>query len=144
MFSEQWQLDTQPILSGGAAIRVLLKGLALQDDLNAEKRAALEAELGQRQLNQIIQSIMDEILDGVRSPERPASPIDAYITVCSSHANVKFYRQITRSDWCCIQRIVHNIRIYPPLSRLVDRDFRNKTFLLTFRMKSYSYERILR
>ena len=83
MFSEQWQLDTQPILNGGAAIRVLLKGLALQDDLNAEKRAALDAELGQRQMRQIVQSIMDEILDGVRSPERPASPVDAFITVCS-------------------------------------------------------------
>ena len=83
MFSEQWQLDTQPILNGGAAIRVLLKGLALQDDLNAEKRTALDAELGQRQMRQIVESIMDEILDGVRSPERPASPVDAFITVCS-------------------------------------------------------------
>ena len=83
MFSEQWQLDTQPILNGGATIRVLLKGLALQDDLNAEKRAALDVELGQRQMRQIVQSIMDEILDGVRSPERPASPVDAFITVCS-------------------------------------------------------------
>ncbi|CAB4009367.1 Hypothetical predicted protein, partial [Paramuricea clavata] len=80
MFCEQWQLDTQPSLNGGAAIRVLLKGLALQDDLNAEKRAALEKELGQRQMKQIVQSIINEILDGVRSPERSASPVDAYIT----------------------------------------------------------------
>lgn len=83
MFSEQWQLDTQPVLNGGSAIRVLLKGLALQEDLNAEKRAALEEELGQRQMRNIVQSILDEILDGVRSPERAVSPIDAYVTVCS-------------------------------------------------------------
>ncbi|XP_028402373.1 MYCBP-associated protein-like [Dendronephthya gigantea] len=80
MFSEQWQLDTQPVLNGGAAIRVLLKGLALQDDLNAEKRAALEVELGQRQARQIVQSILNEMLDCVRTPERPCSPIDAYLT----------------------------------------------------------------
>ena len=82
MFTEQWQLDTQPVLSGGAVIRVLLKGLALQDDLNAEKRARLEDELGQRQARQIVESIVKEILDGVRSPERPASPVDSYLTVC--------------------------------------------------------------
>lgn len=81
MFSEQWQLDTQPVLNGGAAIRVLLKGMALQDDLNAEKRAQLEAELDQRQVRQIVQSIVNEILDGVRSPGRPASPVDSYVTV---------------------------------------------------------------
>ena len=81
MFNEQWQLDTQPILNGGAAIRVLLKGLATQDDLNAEKRAALEKDLNQRQTAQIVQTILNEILDGVRSPERPASPVDAYVTV---------------------------------------------------------------
>ena len=89
MFNEQWQLDTQPILNGGAAIRVLLKGLATQDDLNAQKRAALERELNQRQTAQIIQSLLNEILDNVRSPERPASPVDAYITVSfSAHPNV--------------------------------------------------------
>lgn len=87
MFNEQWQLDTQPILNGGAAIRVLLKGLATQDDLNAEKRAALEKELNQRQTAQIVQSILNEILDCVRSPERPASPVDAYVTVSSYGLN---------------------------------------------------------
>ena len=81
MFSEEWQLDTQPVLNGGAAIRVVLRGLALQDDLNAGQRNCLEKELEGRQASQIVQSIVEEILNGIRSPLRPASPVDAYLTV---------------------------------------------------------------
>ncbi|XP_046857435.1 MYCBP-associated protein-like [Xenia sp. Carnegie-2017] len=80
MFSQQWFLETQPILNGGAAISVLLKGLALQDDLNAEKRAEIERILGRRQAKQIVESILKEILGNIRSPERSVSPVDAYIT----------------------------------------------------------------
>ena len=83
MFSEEWQLDTQPVLNGGAAIRVVLRGLALQDDLNAGQRNCLEKELEGRQASQIVQSIVEEILNGIRSPLRPASPVDAYLTVRS-------------------------------------------------------------
>lgn len=81
MFSEEWQLDTQPVLNGGAAIRVVLRGVALQDDLNVDKRKFVEKELEGRQARQIVQSIVQEILEGIRSPERPASPVDAYLTV---------------------------------------------------------------
>ena len=70
MFSEEWQLDTQPVLNGGAAIRVVLRGLALQDDLNAGQRNCLEKELEGRQASQIVQSILEEILNGIRSPLR--------------------------------------------------------------------------
>lgn len=85
MFSQQWFLETQPILNGGAAISVLLKGLALQDDLNAEKRAEIERILGRRQAKQIVESILKEILGNIRSPERSVSPVDAYITVWSNN-----------------------------------------------------------
>ena len=39
-----------------------------------------QEELNTRQAEQIVHGILQEILDGIRSPDRPASPVDAYIT----------------------------------------------------------------
>ena len=39
-----------------------------------------QEELNTRQAEQIVYGILQEILDGIRSPDRPASPVDAYIT----------------------------------------------------------------
>ena len=39
-----------------------------------------QEELNTRQAEQIVHGILQEILDGIRSPDRPASPMDAYIT----------------------------------------------------------------
>lgn len=69
------------VLSGGAAIRVTLRGVACQEDTYKEERQKLENELAKREALQTAKHILEEILDGVRTPERPSSPVDAYITV---------------------------------------------------------------
>ena len=69
------------VLCGGAAIRVTLRGIATQEDLYREERQKIEEELAKREALQTARRILDGILDGVRTPERPSSPVDAYITV---------------------------------------------------------------
>ncbi len=39
-----------------------------------------QEELNRRQAEQIVVAILRELVDGVRSPDRPASPVDAYVT----------------------------------------------------------------
>ena len=42
--------------------------------------AVLQNDLHKRQAEQIVGGILDEILEGIQSPDRPCSPIDAHIT----------------------------------------------------------------
>ena len=46
IFSEQWQFETKPVLCGGAALVVTLRGVALQEDHYQEQRNEIEEELG--------------------------------------------------------------------------------------------------
>ena len=45
IFSEMWQLDTRPVLCGGAALQVTLRGVALQEDKNKTQRHHLEVHV---------------------------------------------------------------------------------------------------
>lgn len=80
VFSEQWNLETRPVVCGGAALLVTLRGVALQEDKFKEQREKLEKELVQRQAQQVVGQILYEMVSGIRTPERARSPVDAYIT----------------------------------------------------------------
>lgn len=80
IFTETWELMTKPILCGGAPIRITLRGVAVEEDIYKDARQQIEEELAHRQAVETAARILDEILDGVRTPERARSPVDAYIT----------------------------------------------------------------
>ncbi|XP_065944680.1 MYCBP-associated protein isoform X6 [Magallana gigas] len=80
VFTEQWKFETRPSLCGGAALIVTLRGIALQEDKFQREREELERDLQQKQSEQVIRQIMYDIISGIKTPDRPSSPIDAYIT----------------------------------------------------------------
>uniref|UniRef100_A0A8C4TR81 Uncharacterized protein n=1 Tax=Erpetoichthys calabaricus TaxID=27687 RepID=A0A8C4TR81_ERPCA len=80
IFSETWELSTHPTLLGGAGIQVTLRGIALHDDRTAEMRQTIQVKLETKETQKIVGNILDGILDGVRTPERPSTPADAYLT----------------------------------------------------------------
>lgn len=80
LFAEQWQLETTPVVCGGARLVVTLRGIAVQEDATAGKRTELEARLRRQTAARIVAALLDEILDGIQAPDRPMTPIDAYIT----------------------------------------------------------------
>ena len=55
--------------------------VAVEDDIYKEVRQQTEEELAGREAKETVARILNEILDGVRTPERARSPVDAYITV---------------------------------------------------------------
>jgi len=80
IFTETWELMTKPILCGGTPIRITLRGVAVEDDIYEDARQQIEQELAHREAVETATRILNEILDGVRTPERARSPVDAYIT----------------------------------------------------------------
>ena len=59
----------------------ICSGVAVEDDIYKEARQQIEQELAHREAVETAARLLDEILEGVRTPERPRSPVDAYITV---------------------------------------------------------------
>ncbi|XP_051731914.1 MYCBP-associated protein [Ctenopharyngodon idella] len=80
IMTEVWRLNTHPVLMGGASLLVTLRGVALDEDKSAQQRAALEKELERKAAVSLCRWIIADLLRGVRSPERPSSPDDLYIT----------------------------------------------------------------
>ncbi|XP_071490212.1 MYCBP-associated protein-like [Diadema antillarum] len=80
IFSETWQLETRPVVCGGGALQITLRGVALQEDKNLKQRREIENELFAKQAQVAVRRILDELVDGVRTPDRVPSPVDAYIT----------------------------------------------------------------
>ncbi|KAK2909424.1 hypothetical protein Q8A67_005261 [Cirrhinus molitorella] len=78
--TEEWCLNTHPVLMGGASLRVTLRGVALEQDNSAQLRASLEKELEQKASVSLCGRIIRDLLRGVHTPERPSSPADLYIT----------------------------------------------------------------
>ncbi|CAI9569677.1 unnamed protein product [Staurois parvus] len=74
IFGENWEFCTHPVLLAGALIQVSLWGIALYEDKTAPMREELQREMDSQEAKFIAQKIMQEMLDGVRSPERPQSP----------------------------------------------------------------------
>ncbi|XP_046350342.2 MYCBP-associated protein-like isoform X3 [Haliotis rufescens] len=80
VFTEQWKFETRPVVCGGADLIVSLRGVALQEDIYQKQRQELEKDLQTKQANQVVTQILDELIDAIRMPDRPQSPVDAYIT----------------------------------------------------------------
>ncbi|XP_023932821.1 MYCBP-associated protein-like isoform X2 [Lingula anatina] len=80
VFTEQWQFETRPVVCGGASLVVTLRGVALQEDKFKHQRSEIEKELAHKQAEQIIRQIVDDVVEGVQTPDRARSPVDAYIT----------------------------------------------------------------
>ncbi|KAJ3613960.1 hypothetical protein NHX12_017538, partial [Muraenolepis orangiensis] len=74
---ELWQLNTQPVLLGGAAMQVTLRGVALDQDTNADHRLVLERELEKKAVVKVCQSLVYKVLQGITTLERPA---ELYLT----------------------------------------------------------------
>ncbi|XP_033725528.1 MYCBP-associated protein-like isoform X2 [Pecten maximus] len=80
VFHEQWRFETRPTLCGGAALIVTLRGIALQEDKFLKEREELERDLQQKQAEQMVRQVMFDIISGIKTPDRPSSPVDNYIT----------------------------------------------------------------
>merc|ERR1712136_382720 len=95
IFTESWEFITKPALMGGASLQVTLKGVATQTDSLQDDRLKIDTELAAREARDNVDKIIDDLIRGIRTPERPtvkvladdgvekvrpSSPIDAYIT----------------------------------------------------------------
>ncbi|XP_034402029.1 MYCBP-associated protein [Cyclopterus lumpus] len=78
--TERWQLNTHPVLLQGASMQVTLRGVALYQDNTADQRLFIETKLEEIVKVKLCLSIVDEVLWGIRTPERPSSPAELYIT----------------------------------------------------------------
>jgi len=50
------------------------------EDSNNRCLCFLQCELREKEADQMMRHLLEEIIGGMRTPERPSSPIDAYIT----------------------------------------------------------------
>ncbi|XP_072513558.1 MYCBP-associated protein [Salminus brasiliensis] len=80
IMSEVWQLQTHPVLLGGALLQVTLRGVALFQDKTAEQRAAIELDLERRVAVSLCRSVVCDVLRNIHTPERPSSPAQLYTT----------------------------------------------------------------
>ncbi|XP_069576657.1 MYCBP-associated protein isoform X1 [Brachyistius frenatus] len=78
--TELWRLNTRPVLLQGASIQVTLRGVSLYQDRTADQRLFIETKLEEIVVVKMCRWIVNEMLQGVRSPERPSSPAELYIT----------------------------------------------------------------
>ncbi|NWV20787.1 MYBPP protein, partial [Origma solitaria] len=80
VFSEPWEFRTHPMLLGGALLQVTLWGVAVYEDKLADFREKLESELAAREVVAVVKESLNDILYGVRTPERTPSPVDSCVT----------------------------------------------------------------
>ncbi|XP_075896140.1 MYCBP-associated protein isoform X2 [Nelusetta ayraudi] len=78
--SELWQLKTHPLLMQGASMQLTLRGVALYQDKTADKRLFIQSRLEKIVCVNVCQTIVDEVLQGIHTPERPSSPAEIYVT----------------------------------------------------------------
>ncbi|KAK9539830.1 hypothetical protein VZT92_002322 [Zoarces viviparus] len=78
--TELWQLNTHPLLLQGASMQVTLRGVALYQDKTAAQKLFIETKLEDRVTEEMCLSIVNEMLLGVHTPERPSSPAELYVT----------------------------------------------------------------
>lgn len=101
VFSEQWQLETHPVVCGGATLLISLRGVALQEDKYSQQRSQLEQELAHKQAEQVVEGVLNDLLEGIRSPDRSASPVDAYITedeiFARKNPQLKYQRELVEN-----------------------------------------------
>ncbi|XP_060700821.1 MYCBP-associated protein [Hemiscyllium ocellatum] len=76
IFTEFWEFCTHPVVLGGACLQVALWGVALFEDKNETARQQLQEELENKEKMTIIHQLVNEVIDGVRTPQRSQSPIE--------------------------------------------------------------------
>ncbi|XP_007661415.1 MYCBP-associated protein isoform X1 [Ornithorhynchus anatinus] len=100
IFQESWEFRTHPTLLGGAVLQVTLWGIALYQDLMFDAREILENRLATQEATVIVQEMLNELLRGIRSPERAPSPVDAYLTeedvFCYKNPQLHYQYQVVR------------------------------------------------
>ncbi|XP_066560240.1 MYCBP-associated protein isoform X2 [Amia ocellicauda] len=101
VFSEVWALNPHPVLLGGAVLQVTLRGVALHQDKTADAREALQRELQRREAETVAEQILREVLQGVRTPERPGSPPELYVTeeqsFCQQNPQLQYDHMVVQS-----------------------------------------------
>nr|XP_034361433.1 MYCBP-associated protein isoform X1 [Arvicanthis niloticus] len=80
IFRESWEFGTHPTLLGGAVLQVTLHAISLTQDIFMDERKLLESKLAAHEAITIAQSVLQELLRGISTPERTPSPVDAYVT----------------------------------------------------------------
>ncbi|XP_058139979.1 MYCBP-associated protein isoform X2 [Dasypus novemcinctus] len=80
IFRESWEFGTHPTLLGGAVLQVNLHAVSLTQDIFRDERKLLENKLAAHEAVTIVESVLQELLRGVLTPERVPSPVDAYLT----------------------------------------------------------------
>ncbi|XP_031209182.1 MYCBP-associated protein isoform X1 [Mastomys coucha] len=80
IFRESWEFGTHPTLLGGAVLQVTLRAISLTQDIFMDERKLLESKLAAHEAITIAQSVLQELLRGISTPERTPSPVDAYLT----------------------------------------------------------------
>ncbi|XP_063125649.1 MYCBP-associated protein isoform X3 [Rattus norvegicus] len=80
IFMESWEFGTHPTLLGGAALQITLHAISLTQDIFMDERKLLESKLAAHEAVTIAQSVLQDLLRGVSTPERAPSPVDAYLT----------------------------------------------------------------
>ncbi|KAL1778413.1 MYCBP-associated protein isoform X1 [Sigmodon hispidus] len=80
IFRESWEFGTHPTLLGGAVLQVTLHAISLTQDTFMDERKLLESKLAAHEAVTIAQSMLQELLRGISTPERVPSPVDSYLT----------------------------------------------------------------
>ncbi|XP_059234518.1 MYCBP-associated protein isoform X4 [Mustela nigripes] len=80
IFREYWEFGTHPTLLGGATLQVNLYAVSLTQDIFREERKLLKHKLAAHEAVTIVESVLQELLSGILTPERAQSPVDAYLT----------------------------------------------------------------
>ncbi|XP_032728001.1 MYCBP-associated protein isoform X4 [Lontra canadensis] len=80
IFREYWEFGTHPTLLGGATLQVNLYAVSLTQDIFREERKLLKNKLAAQEAVTIVESVLQELLSGILTPERAQSPVDAYLT----------------------------------------------------------------
>ncbi|XP_037546426.1 MYCBP-associated protein [Nematolebias whitei] len=78
--TELWQLNTYPVVLQGASIQVRLSGVAFNQVKTADQRLFIEHKLEKKIVVKMCRSTVYEMLQRVRSPERPRTPSELYVT----------------------------------------------------------------
>ena len=60
VFTEQWEFQTHPVVCGGAALMVTLRGVALQEDKYMKQRSELEVRIAQ--IGTVLKSIVSSLI----------------------------------------------------------------------------------
>uniref|UniRef100_A0A8C0WEP6 MYCBP-associated protein n=1 Tax=Castor canadensis TaxID=51338 RepID=A0A8C0WEP6_CASCN len=113
IFRESWEFGTHPTLLGGALLQVNLYAVSLAQDIFKDDRILLENKLAAREAVTIVQSVVQELLRGISTPERMLSPVDAYLTeedlFQHRHPQLHYQHQVVQN----LHQLWHQYMILP-------------------------------